>query len=247
MESTLLNWFRRKKTLETHYSLTTDVHSHLLYGLDDGVKSLEEGVAIVRSFAEAGYQKLITTPHVMSDYYRNSPETILPRLEELRQAVQLAGLEVELEAAAEYYLDEGLIENLAKNAHLLTFGNKCLLFELSFMNEPIQLNEVIFTMRTLGYQPILAHPERYSYFQKNLQRMEELIDRGVWFQVNISSFSGYYSKEVQRAAEKLVQQQWVHLLGSDCHNERHFQVMQSAMRTRYFQKALDLPLKNHSL
>jgi protein-tyrosine phosphatase len=248
MENTLLNWFKRKNApAEAKYSLTTDLHSHLLYGLDDGVETLQQALHLVEQFEQAGYRKLITTPHIMSDFYQNSPETILPKLGELQQASKAAGYAIELEAAAEYYLDEGLVEKLKKNEPLLTFGNKHLLFELSFMNEPIQLNEVIFSMRTLGYQPVLAHPERYSYLQKNMERVEELIDRGVLLQVNIASFGGYYSRDVQKAAERLVQHKWVHLLGSDCHNQRHFEAVQAAKRTKNFQKALNLPLQNHSL
>ncbi len=221
------------------------MHSHLLAALDDGVKTHEEALELIEHFYKLGYRKLITTPHIMSDYYRNEPESIKNKLAELNALVHAQNIPVTLEAAAEYYLDEELMKKVEAKESLLTFGNSYLLFETNFLNEPYQLNDFIFKVITQGYKPILAHPERYEYM--TLKKAEELRDRGVLLQLNIPSIVGFYSKPIQRLAIKLIEKGWVDLLGSDCHATLHLQVLEEAIQDKYFKKAVDLPLLNNSL
>jgi tyrosine-protein phosphatase YwqE len=183
----------------------------------------------------------------MSDFYRNSSETILNKLTALHQYLYEKKITIEIKAAAEYYLDEALFEKLESNTPLLTFGEKFLLFETNFMTEPLNMKEFIFTASTKGYRPVLAHPERYLYLQSDFKKVEELLDRGVLFQLNIASISGHYSKAAQRLAHKLIDNKWVQLLGSDCHNMQHIAVLEETIRHKYFQKAISLPLLNNSL
>ena len=136
------------------------MHSHLLAGLDDGVKSHEEAVQLIRNFYRLGYRKVITTPHIMSDFYKNEPEQIIAKAVELNNILQEHEVPVIVEAAAEYYLDENLISKLNAREKLLTFGDNYLLFETNFFSEPYHLNDFIFNAITQGYKPILAHPER---------------------------------------------------------------------------------------
>lgn len=227
--------------------MLTDIHSHLLPGLDDGVQAFEEMEAIVLRFQQLGYRKLITTPHVMSDFYRNSNETILSKLKEVNQWLSQKGIAVTIEAAAEYYLDEVLMKRLREDDPLLTFGKRYLLFETNFMTEPLTLKEFIFLATTKGYKPVLAHPERYLYLQSKFEKAEDLIDRGVLFQMNISSLSGYYSKAAQSTAQKLIDKSYIHFLGSDCHNMQHAQLIAETQKNKYFQKAISLPLLNNTL
>jgi len=221
------------------------MHSHLLAALDDGVKTPEEALEIIQQFYRLGYRKLITTPHIMSDYYRNDPAGIKAKLTELRSRLAQQNIPMEMEAAAEYYLDEELILKVENKEKLLTFGNNYLLFETNFLNEPYQLNDFIFKVITQGYKPILAHPERYGYM--TLEKAEELHDRGVLLQINIPSLIGFYSKPIQRLAIKLIEKGWVDMLGSDCHTSLHMQVMEEAIQDKNFRKAVDLPLLNNSL
>lgn len=221
------------------------MHSHLLAALDDGVKTHEEAIDLIQHFYKLGYRKLITTPHIMSDYYRNEPGVIKNKLTELIERVNNENIPVTLEAAAEYYLDEELMKKVEAKEPLLTFGNSYLLFETNFLNEPYQLNDFIFKIITQGYRPILAHPERYSFM--TLEKAEELRSRGVLFQINIPSIIGYYSKPIQRLAIKLIEKGWVDLLGSDCHNAHYMQVLEAAIQDKNFKKAVDLPLLNNSL
>lgn len=242
----VFNWFRRDKT-ENPANVHVDMHSHLLAGLDDGVKTLEEAEEIIVSLVQSGYRKIITTPHVMSDAYRNTPEGIQQKLQELKDHLEFKNIKVDVSAAAEYYLDESLFNMVETNQPLLTFGEKYLLFETNFITEPFNLKEFLFLAATKGYKLILAHPERYLYLQNNLSKVQDLLDRGVQMQLNITSLTGYYSKQVQQMAFKLIDKKMIHWLGSDCHHMQHAQLLAQAKRSRYFRKALTLPLLNNSL
>jgi protein-tyrosine phosphatase len=239
------NFFKSKPSIPNLF--TTDLHSHLLPNLDDGVKNLEQSLEAIKSFQDLGFKKAITTPHIMSDTYRNSPETILPKLKELRQALEDQKINFEIEAAAEYYFDETLMDLVSQKRPVLTFGKNYFLFETNTFSEPMMLNDFIFQLKVQGYQPVMAHPERYQYLQHNLQRVEDLIDRGVMMQVNIFSLSGHYSKSIQKVANQLVENRAVHFLGSDCHTPHQARLLKDSIQSKYFHKALELPLLNYSL
>ena len=242
----MFNWFK-KNNRENLPTLTVDMHSHLLPGLDDGVATLEDAEQIILSLIELGYRRIITTPHVMSDAYRNTPEIILDKLEILRKHLQERNIEINISAAAENYLDEALFKMVETQQPLLTFGQKYLLFETNFLTEPFNLKEFIFLATTKGYKLVLAHPERYLYLQNNLPKVQDLLDRGVLMQMNISSLTGYYSRPVQQMAFKLVDRGMIHWLGSDCHHLQHIKLIEQARDLRYFRKALTLPLMNNTL
>lgn len=227
--------------------ILTDIHSHLLPKLDDGVNTLEESEKLIQQFIKLGYTKLITTPHIMSDFYRNEPKQIQEQLDLLNQHLIEHKVNMTIEAAAEYYLDEVLIGKVKNNENLLTFGAQYLLFETNFLTEPFQLNEFIFAVTTQGYRPVLAHPERYQYLVNNFEKVEDLRNRGVLFQINIPSILGAYSKPIQKLAIQLIDKGYVEFLGSDCHNQLQMEVLKTAGKDKHFKKALNLPLLNRSL
>lgn len=243
----MFNFFKKKEPKNVS-PIFTDIHSHLLPDLDDGVESFDEALEIIKSLKELGYKKIITTPHIMSDFYRNSPDTILPKVNELKEILKKEDLDVEIEAAAEYYLDDDLLDKINDDkCELLTFGDNYLLFETSFMNQPFYMNEFIFKAKSRGINPVLAHPERYAYIQSNSDLIDDLIMRGVLLQLNINSLSGYYSKPVQKMAHLLVDEGKIAFLGSDCHNKNHLSVLQKTINDKYYKKALGLPLLNNQL
>ena len=242
----MFDWLRKNRGKDLP-PLTVDMHSHLLPGLDDGVATFEDAEQIVLAFEKLGYTRLITTPHVMSDAYRNTPAGIAARLAELNAHLREKNINMPVSAAAEYYLDESLFKMLENNQRLLTFGDRYLLFETNFITEPFNLKEFIFLATTKGYKLILAHPERYLYLQNNLAKVQDLLDRGVLMQMNISSLTGYYSKQVQHMAFKLIDHKMIHWLGSDCHHFQHTSLMEKARGLRYYRKALTLPLLNNTL
>lgn len=213
----MFNLFRSKPK-KKNLPFVVDIHSHLLPGIDDGVKSIEETVYILKIMQSLGYEKIITTPHVMSDYYPNSEQEIRSKLEETNELINKHQLGIELEAAAEYYLDENLMFKLSNKEKLLTFGNNYLLFETSFFNKPIFLEEAVFNMNTHGYQPILAHPERYIYLHGNHKLVEKLKNMNVLFQMNILSLTGFYSIECKKFALKLLKDKQIDFVGTDCHS-----------------------------
>ena len=213
----MLNIFGRRKENFT-LPILVDIHSHLLPGLDDGVKSVEETFYILKVLQKLGYRKVITTPHVMNDHYPNSSDDILSRLAYVKEKLKEKKINIELEAAAEYYLDENLISKLDKQEKLLTFGNNYLLFETSFFNKPAFLEEAIFNMNTLGYQPVLAHPERYGYLHNDMKQIEKLRNMNLFFQMNLLSLTGFYSGEIRKFAKRLLNNNLIDFIGTDCHN-----------------------------
>ncbi len=217
--------------------LGTDVHSHFIPGIDDGAPHLEASIELLTAMAELGYRKVITTPHSMADGYKNTPEIILGGLEKLRAEVRRQGVNIEVEAAAEYYLDHELEQRVVKK-EVLTFGDRLLLFELPFISEPAILLNVIFQMQTQGYRPVLAHPERYGFWYNDFSKYETLKERGVLFQLNLVALSGAYGPQTKQIAERLIDSGYYELLGSDCHNMNHIQAIRNTLTRPYLHKLI---------
>ena len=214
--------------------LRNDIHSHLIPGIDDGSPDMETTIILLKKFIDLGYKKVITTPHIMSDYYKNTPEIILSGLDKVNEEIIKNNLDIEIEAAAEYNL-EPEFEDLIEKDKLLTFGTEnYLLFELSFFDEPTRLNEIIWKMREKGLSPVLAHVERYGYWHKDYDKIEEMINRGVKIQVNVGSIIGAYGPEVKKVAEKLIEDKVINFVGSDCHHEQHLEMINHASRLPIF-------------
>lgn len=214
--------------------LRNDIHSHLIPGIDDGSPEMETTIVLLKKFIDLGYKKVITTPHVMSDYYKNNPEIILSGLNNVRKEIKKQNLNIEIEAAAEYNL-EPEFEKLLDDGKLLSFGaEKYLLFELSFFDEPLRLNETIWKMIEKGFRPVLAHVERYGYWHNNYDKVEEMINRGVKLQLNIGSVTGAYGPEVKKFAERLIKDEIIEFVGSDCHHLHHLEMINHAIRLPIF-------------
>ncbi len=215
-------FFRKKEKRVSEFTLTADLHSHILPAIDDGAASLEESIAMLKTIKEAGYNKVITTPHIMADIYRNTPKIIREKLTLLRDKIALQGLDIEINAAAEYYLDDGFLEHLT-SGDVLSFGDNYLLFETSYMERPINLEEIIFEIQAAGFKPVLAHPERYRYISDLEKEYSKLKEFGVLFQLNLNSLIGGYGKSAKQKAEFLVKKGWVDFLGSDAHSVKHIE------------------------
>jgi len=230
----------------------TDMHSHLLPGLDDGAETLVHSLDLLRELRTLGFRKLVMTPHIMGDFYKNTPQGIRAALHTLTQAAAEAGLDdVALECAAEYYLDEWLGRKLADGQELLSFGGdkRYLLFETSYMNEPFNLQATIFELKAAGYRPVLAHPERYVYFYGRFAEIEKLRQEyGVLLQLNLNSLAGYYSPAARQVAEKMIDAGLVDFVGTDTHHLRHTEALATkTLKSAYFRKLLALPLLNNTL
>lgn len=229
------------------YSLQTDVHSHLLPGIDDGSKSLDESIALISALNHLGYTRFITTPHTMMHRYPNSSESILRALDTLQNGLENAQVPVTIEAASEYYLDEHFVD-LINNKDLLTFGNNLVLFEMSYVMAPVELDRILSSLQDSGYTPVLAHPERYLYFHTNNDSYALLKQKGVMFQVNINSLGGYYSKSVQSAARTLMKNGWIDYLGSDVHHQKHIDALAATLKSGVLKDVMkNNTILNHQL
>ncbi len=243
----MIDLFSRKPKTDDPHPLEVDVHSHLLPGIDDGVETFEEAIEILQLLKGIGYRKVITTPHVMTEYYPNTRAIILDKLLQLKEAMQQAELDMVVEAAAEYYLDESFLALLDTPEELMVFGKNYLLFETSFINEPVFLKEAVFKINSLGLQPVMAHPERYMYVQSNFRLLEQLAERNLLFQCNINAIEGYYSGTAKKITKQMIKKNMVSFLGSDCHNMKHALITKQAISHRYIQKAIAGGLQNNFL
>lgn len=224
----MFSFFKRNKEAKpVDFSVIgTDMHSHLLPGIDDGSPDVETSVNLIKGLKELGYKRFITTPHVMQDMYRNTPATIGAANIQLQKALQLLDIEVEIRAAAEYMLDDHFDQLLENNQPLLTLKDKLVLVEFSFVSPPMNVQEKLFQMQMNGYRPVLAHPERYTYLAKNKEFYETLKNAGCLFQLNLLSLTGYYGKPSADLAAYLLSKDYIDLVGTDLHHDRHLAGLQ---------------------
>jgi tyrosine-protein phosphatase YwqE len=243
----LSNLFGKKTGLKDYSMLSTDLHSHLIPGIDDGAETIEDSIQLIRALVDLGFTKLITTPHVMSDYYKNSREIVYAGLKQIREAAAKAGIPVTLEAGAEYYCDFEFEQKIGKE-ELLTFSDNHILMEISYLQAPDNLDSVLFKLQLEGYKPILAHPERYPFWYHDFEKYEALKDRGVLLQVNLASLTGYYGTGARRTAERLIDRNMVDLFATDVHKMSHIPLYQKALNERWLSHAIESgTIKNHLL
>ncbi|HMQ48231.1 MAG TPA: hypothetical protein PKA00_12575 [Saprospiraceae bacterium] len=217
------------------------MHSHLLPGIDDGAPDMETSLQLIRGMKNLGFRKLITTPHIINGLHSNTPAGILTKLQEVKEALAEAKIDIVLEAAAEYMVDDYFEQLLDENEALLSFGNNNILIETSTVSAPENLESVIFKLMTKGYKPILAHPERYLYLSPFPDQVNNLKMRGCEFQLNLLSLTGYYGQNVKDFALWLLKNKLIDYLGSDVHHENHINRIQT-----FLEKGIFAPLLKQS-
>jgi tyrosine-protein phosphatase YwqE len=232
-----------KKTVSFNYSsVMVDMHSHVLPGIDDGAQTPEESIVLIKKMMELGIKKIVATPHVMIDYYRNDYESISNALAILKEELKNQNIDIEVSAAAEHYFDESF-EKRIDDRLVFTIGDNYVLFEISFISQPPNLIQIIQKMLDMGYKPILAHPERYNYM--DVEQLKQIRMMGCNLQLNTISLTGYYGKPTKTLAEELVDNQMIDFISSDMHHPRHAQALEDALKLPYLRKLLfDYPLKN---
>lgn len=213
----LFNLFKKKPILKTLLpSQFVDIHSHLLFGIDDGAKNIDDTKYLLSKMEEMGYTKWITTPHIKQFVFENTPKIIDDKLKEVQKEVP----NYDITAGAEYMIDDLFFENVQKEP-LLPLKDNYVLVEMSYLNPPIRLKEIIFEIQLKGYQPVLAHPERYGFYHNDIKKYQVLKDLGCLFQLNLLSTVGYYGSEVREAADVLLKNNWIDFTGSDVHHAKH--------------------------
>jgi len=231
-------FFKKEKAKKRGPVLKVDLHSHFIPGIDDGAQNIEESIALLKAMEALGYKKVITTPHIMVDVYRNTPKIIKKGLLLLKEAAKFEGIKIEIEAAAEYYLDEGFYDHL-HGGEVMSIGNKYLLFETSYVSKPLQLEEMIFEISAAGYTPLMAHPERYRYIEDPIKEYNRFKELGVLFQLDVNSLGGYYGKDAKKKAEILYKNGMIDFLGSDVHNLKQTKFLEDVFMSESYTKVYE--------
>jgi tyrosine-protein phosphatase YwqE len=236
-------FFKKKPAMADLGWLKADMHSHLVPGIDDGSPDMATSLQLIRGMHQLGYRKIITTPHILWELYPNTAERIVAGMGEVKQVVANEGIDVELHAAAEYFIDEHFVEHLQAKKPLLTVSGNMVLVEFSMVTAPLDLQDVLFEVQMQNYQPIIAHPERYSYLTRKKDVFDDLKNAGCYFQLNILSLTGHYGPAVQELAEYLLKKGYYDLVGTDLHHERHLSALQR-LSPGIVKKLKDMEWKN---
>lgn len=224
-----------------------DIHSHLLPGIDDGAKNLEDSIELICKMSSYGITNFITTPHVLGDIYPNSTHTILQKLEEVRAELKRRNMNtISINVAAEYMLDNEFFIRL-KNNDILTLKNDYVLVEMSFFNEPFNLSNLLFEIQLKGYKPVLAHPERYGFYHNNFEVFYKLKKAGLLFQLNLLSLTQHYGKNVQKIANKLINENLYDFVGTDTHHNNHLKLLESIGTKKVKEKIFHLLENNKNV
>lgn len=237
----MFNFFKKNTNTDHPAGLlpvSTDIHSHILPGIDDGSPDIDTSLHLVRGITKLGIKKTIATPHIIADLYRNTPETIAAALDKLRAACVKESIDIEIHAAAEYMLDDYFIKLLRSGKPLLTIHKNIILTEQSYATPTNNLNEIAFDMISDGYRPIMAHPERYAFYHNRYDEYTHLKDMGFLLQVNLLSITGYYGKQVAKAAKYIFDNDLADLVGTDLHHAKHLQMLQSPGNLNLFSQYL---------
>lgn len=197
-----------------------DIHSHLIYGIDDGAQTIEDTKFIISAMRDLGFDQAITTPHTTPLVWENTREGILDQYQHVQAQLPEETKAIALRVASEYLMDDSMIP-LIENKELLTLKDSYVLVEMSYMNPPIQLMDILFQLKSNGYEIVLAHPERYNFYHQNTAMYKKLKKAGCYFQMNLLSVTGYYGKHVLEAANFLLQHGLIDFVGSDIHHEKH--------------------------
>ncbi|WP_281298281.1 tyrosine-protein phosphatase [Flavobacterium limnophilum] len=208
-----------------------DMHSHLLHGIDDGAKTFEDSLMLVKALEGFGFSQFITTPHVMQHVWNNSADQIKSREAETVLELEKNQITLPFRAAAEYMLDDNFVQ-LFQSEKLLTLKKKYVLVEMSYINAPIQLYAILFDLQVAGYIPVLAHPERYLFYHHNFEEYLKLKKAGCLFQLNLLSVVGYYGESIAKIADKLLQKGLYDFVGSDVHHANHIAAFKQKVKLK---------------
>ena len=240
-----------KKKIPANYSdyfpIVTDIHSHILPGIDDGSPDIDTSLFLIDGLIKLGIKQSVATPHIIGDLYRNDASSINNSLSLLNKALLEKQIDFKVSAAAEYMLDAYFLELLSMKIPLLTIKNNLVLTEFSFADKPYNVEQIVFAIITENYQPILAHPERYGYYHNDFKQYNFLNELGFLFQVNLLSLSGYYGKPAAKAANYLIKNNLASFVGTDLHHERHLDALSANKNKTLFREALNSKIFNEDM
>ena len=203
-----------------------DIHNHILPGIDDGAKSVEDSIGLINGFAELGVKNFICTPHIMHNHYDNTPLTIRKAHETLSVALEKKGLsDTNLRFAAEHMIDDNF-EHILANGGTLSLKNEYLLIEMSYLQPSFYFEIAIEKIGKNNLFPVLAHPERYMYYHQKYGKYPTMKSKGILFQLNLLSLAPEsYGEEATKITTKLLEDQLIDFIGTDVHNMRQLEVL----------------------
>lgn len=226
----MFGFYKKKKVLKDIIPNDfVDIHSHLLYGLDDGAKSIEDTKFLIQELQNIGFAQFITTPHTTPLVWENTKEGIVNQYEKVLGELSLNSSS--LRVASEYLMDDSFLKRL-ETEKLLTLKNNYVLVEMSYINPPIQLYEIILELNSQGYQPVLAHPERYNFYKNDYGSFKRLKQAGCLFQMNLLSATGYYGSGITEVADYLLKENMYDFVGSDVHHKKHLEAFSSKIKLK---------------
>ena len=222
--------FKKKEPMQLWF--TTDIHCHIIPGVDDGSPDPDTSVELVRRMQGWGLKRIIASPHVTQDTFENTPATLAPAFAELKSALISNDIDIQVSYSAEYRMDDNFLTHV-ENEILIPIAHDYLLVENSFIQEPWNIDQLLFDLKVKGFRPILAHPERYRYYHSsNRKRYEAIHAAGTMFQINLLSLAGYYGKEEKAIAEWLIEKGMADFIGTDLHNHRHADAIDTYLSSR---------------
>lgn len=202
-----------------------DLHTHILFGVDDGCKDINESISLLKEAEKQGITELVITPHyIKSTKYTCNNEEKKKRFIELQETAKKENINIKLYLGNEVYITEDFIKLLKKGEIQTINDSKYLLLEFPMGNMLFNTKDIIYELVVSGYVPVLAHPERYRIFQKHPDHIEEYLRMGVLLQGNYKSLYGKYGKEAKKTLTYYLKKNKITFLGSDCHHEKDFKL-----------------------
>lgn len=208
--------------------LGIDMHNHFLPSIDDGSKSVEDSLELIKGMQKLGLNRFICTPHIMQGVYENTTHTIEEAKARLNHYLNQNNNTATIFGAAEHMIDDGLQE-LVKQNDLRVMPGGYVLIEMSYLAESSALFQTIYDIQNLGYKPILAHPERYNYYHLDFDQYRKIKNTGCFFQLNLLSLSRYYGVHVKSTALTLLKSGMYDFVGSDVHHTKHLKALQEVV------------------
>lgn len=227
----MFNFFHKKNETPAELCFSTDIHCHVVPGVDDGSPDASTSADMIEQMQELGIKRIIASPHVTQNTFENDLNTITPAMAALQSELNKRGNTIPVSHSAEYRIDELFMQRL-ENEDIMPLPQNFLLIENSFIQEPWNLDQLVFDLQVKGYRPILAHPERYSYYYTHKGRYAELHNAGLMFQINLLSLTGIYGKDERKIAEHLIEQGIVDFIGTDIHRMSHIDAIRKYLTTK---------------
>ncbi|WP_270516925.1 tyrosine-protein phosphatase [Sanguibacteroides sp. AM78-02pH3A] len=224
--------FFRKRSVKQYFFYGHDLHSHILPGLDDGVKTVEESAEIVKRMLKLGVKRFTFTPHIVYPLLMNGPENIGKRWEELEERLKREDIRLDADIGAEYRVGRYMFDLIGQK-QIMASGGERVLLEHSFLAPSLYFEELLFQLQTEGFEPVLAHPERYRFYGEDIEKAcRELKGKGCRLQVNLLSFTGYYGKEARKGAYVLLKRGLIDYLSGDIHSLRQIELLEDFLKSK---------------